>query len=171
MYPLDNVCSWTEVAVAEKYAICGFVNDNWQNLAEADGTSYTLENLKAGNEYKIAVIAKIGGSWIQDFSNAITVVPKAATPAYPEVSVEYSEQYHQFRLNWTKVPNAQNYGVAVYQAGKWKIQKQDIPATATSFTSPKLRAGQTYKMVVCAKVDGKWDTSKIANRAFKVTIQ
>ena len=172
--PGDNSVNltWTAIEGAEKYAVCGFVNDKWQKLAEAEGTSYTLKKLKAGTEYKIAVIAKIGGKWEQDFSNAITVTPKAAAnTAYPEVTVEYNEQYHQFRLNWTKVPNAQNYGVAVYLAGKWKIQKQDIPATTTLFTSPKLRAGQTYKMVVYAKVDGKWHISNVSKRAFTVTVK
>ncbi len=164
--------TWTEVEGAEKYAICGFVNDNWQILAKTDGTSYTLENLKAGTEYRIAVIAKIDGKWEQDFSNAITVTPKApATPAYPEVTVEYNEQYHQFRLNWTKVPNVQNYGVAVYLAGKWKVQKQDIPATSTSFTSPKLKAGKTYKVLVCAKIDGKWNLSDLSSRVYTVTVR
>ncbi len=94
------------------------------------------------------------------------------TVNYPVVTnVEYSESSHQFRLTWTAVPNAQNYGIAVYLGGKWKVQKQDISGSATSFTSPKLKAGQTYKVVVCAKVGGKWDTSSIKSRAVTITIK
>ncbi|MBE6872816.1 MAG: hypothetical protein E7493_02755 [Ruminococcus albus] len=86
-------------------------------------------------------------------------------------SVEHSEKFHQFRLNWNEVKGAQRYGVAVYLAGKWKIVTQDIPAGTTSYTSPKLRAGQTYKMVICAKVGGKWDISSLSSRAFTVTVK
>ena len=91
---------------------------------------------------------------------------------YPVLtSIEYSKTYHQFRLNWTPVDGATKYGVAVYLAGKWKVVDQDIPADTTTFTSPKLKAGQTYKVVICAKVNGSWDTSKINSRAFTVTVK
>ena len=66
---------------------------------------------------------------------------------------------------------AEKYGVVVYLAGKWKVFTQDIPANTTSFTSPKLKAGQTYKMAVCAKINGVWDTNKIESRAFEVTVK
>ncbi|MBO4865403.1 MAG: carbohydrate-binding domain-containing protein [Ruminococcus sp.] len=92
------------------------------------------------------------------------------TANYPKVTkIEYSEKYHQFRLTWDAVDGAEKYGVAVYLAGKWKVVDQNI--TTTTFTSPKLAAGQTYKMVVCAKINGSWDISKINSRAFTVTVK
>lgn len=96
------------------------------------------------------------------------------TPAveYPRVTnIIYNEQYHQFRMTWSPVAGAQNYGIAVYLAGKWKVQTQTISAGTTYFTSPKLRAGQTYKVVVAAKVNGKWDISSLNSRAVTVTIK
>ena len=92
-------------------------------------------------------------------------------PVYPKVSVVYNEKYHQFRLNWTKVPDAQYYGVAAYVSGKWRIQKQDIPASQTVYTSPKLKEGRTYLMLVCAKINGKWDLSGFNRRAVSVTVK
>ncbi|MCC3352088.1 hypothetical protein [Ruminococcus albus] len=59
---------------------------------------------------------------------------------------------------------------AVYIKGKWKIADQNIPATKTSFTSPKLTPGHQYKVAVCAKVNGNWQTDKINSRAVTVTI-
>lgn len=151
--------NWTAVEGAEKYGIVGFVDGEWKLLARSNDTTYRLGKLKAGE-------------YVMDFSNAIVVtLDPVDTSAYPEVSVEYNKKYHQFRLNWTAVDGAQNYGVAIYQAGKWKILKQDIPAAETSFTSPKLKAGQTYKMIVCAKVDGKWDLTSINTGAVPVTIK
>ena len=98
--------------------------------------------------------------------------PSETTAVYPVVTgVTYNSQYHQFRVSWSPVPGAQNYGIAVYLAGKWKVQTQTIPAGTTSFTSPKLKAGQTYKLVVAAKVNGKWDTNKLDRRAVTVTVK
>ncbi len=92
--------------------------------------------------------------------------------AWPKItSIDYNAHYHQFRLNWSEVPNAQNYGVAVYLKGKWYIQNQKIHASVTSYTSPKLKKGQTYKMLVVAKVDGKWDLDAMTSRVFEVTVK
>ena len=96
--------------------------------------------------------------------------PKAST--YPVVTnVLYNSQYHQFQLTWTPVEGAQNYGIAVYLAGRWKVQTQSIAASNTTFVSPKLTPGKSYKVVVAAKVNGKWDTSNLSKRAVTVTIK
>ncbi len=165
--------TWDAVDGAEKYGVLGFINGKWQMITESYKTYYVLENLKAGEEYKVAVICKFNGKWYNDLSNAITVTPNepAALPFPTITNIDYNEEYHQFRLNWTAVEGAENYGVAVYLAGKWKIQTQSIPATTTSFTSPKLKAGQTYKMLVAAKVNGKWDLTAMTSRAFTVTVK
>ena len=105
--------------------------------------------------------------------NVTATITTSTTSKYPVVTnVEYSEKYHQFKCKWTPVANAQNYGIAIYLAGKWRIQTQSIPGTTTSYTSPKnLKAGKTYKMVVAAKVNGKWDTSNLNSRAVTITIK
>ena len=97
----------------------------------------------------------------------------AAKPAYPtNIKVDYSEEYHQIRFTWDKVENAQQYGIAVYLAGKWRIQTQKIPASTTSYTTPKnLTPGKTYKVAIAAKVDGKWDTSNAIKNAVTVTVK
>lgn len=100
------------------------------------------------------------------------ILKEKSASVYPEITkVEYDKTYHQFRIKWNPVEGAENYGIAVYLAGKWRIQTQTIPATTTTFTSPKLKSGQTYKMLVCAKVNGKWDTSNANSRAFTVTVK
>ena len=161
--------TWTAVEGAEKYAVCEMTNDGWKKLAEVEGTSYTLENLKSDQKYRIAVIAMLDGKWNLNYSNATEVKTKCAYPEY--IYALYDSQYHQFKLIWTNVPDAQNYGVAIYQAGKWKVQKQDIPATTRSYISPKLKAGKTYKVLVCAKIDGKWNLSDLSNRVYTVTVR
>ena len=163
---------WSASENAEKYAVCGFVSGKWRILAEGYGTSYVLDDLSSGNYYKVAVIAKTNGVWSKDISNAVYVTPKAVEAhGYPEVfSVVYDENTHQFRLNWSAVDNAEMYGIAVKSAGKWKVQAYTDGDT-TEFTSPKLRAGNKYEVVICAKVGGKWDISDIAGRSFTVTVK
>ena len=86
------------------------------------------------------------------------------------IKVEYSEKYHQVRFTWDKVEKAEQYGVAVYLAGKWRVQAQNI--TDTTYTTPKnLTPGKTYKVAIAAKVDGKWYTSSAIETAFNVTVK
>ncbi|EGC01673.1 BspA family leucine-rich repeat surface protein [Ruminococcus albus] len=92
-------------------------------------------------------------------------------PTYPtNIKVEYSEKYHQIRFTWDKVEGADRYGIAVYMAGKWRIQKQDI--TDTTYTTPKgLVTGKTYKVAVAARVNGVWDTANAIRNAVTVTVK
>jgi hypothetical protein len=161
--------SWTSVDSAEKYGIVGWINNRWQLIDQCEDTSYVLNNLKAGNNYKVAVVTMIGNEWHKDFSNAITVTPLTSEVSkYPKVTnIKYSDKYPQFKLEWNAVDGATQYGIAVKLAGKWKVWTY---TDKTYFISPKLKAGSTAEMVICAKVNGEWDTSNINSRAFVVTI-
>lgn len=162
---------WAAAEGAENYAVCGYQSGKWQMLAMTSGTTYTLSGLKAGNSYKVAVIGKFNGEWNMDFSEAATVKPNDAV-AYPKItSVDYNEKYHQFRLTWSPVEGAQNYGIAVYLAGRWKVQNSSIPASTTSFTSPKLTPGKSYKLAVAAKVNGEWTVAEAVKHAVTVTVK
>ena len=161
--------NWTSVDSAEKYGIVGWINNRWQLIDQCEDTSYVLNNLKAGNNYKVAVVTMIGNEWHKDFSNAITVTPLTSEVSkYPKVTnIKYSDKYPQFKLEWNAVDGATQYGIAVKLAGKWKVWTY---TDETDFISPKLKAGSTTEMVICAKVNGEWDTSNINSRAFVVTI-
>lgn len=90
----------------------------------------------------------------------------------PPIRVEYSEKYRQIRIKWTPIDGAEKYGIAVYLAGKWRIQTQDIPADTTTYTSPKnLTQGTTYKIVIAARVNGKWQTKNPLKNAVTVVVK
>ena len=108
------------------------LNGEWRLLESGHGTSYNLKNLKPGQEYKVAVIAMFNGEWKRDYSKAITVTPR--DEEYPTLSnIEYSRQFHQFKLEWNEVQDAEEYGVAVKIAGRWKILAY---TNELSYTSP-----------------------------------
>ncbi len=96
-----------------------------------------------------------------------------STPAYPEITnIEYSDKFHQIRFSWKPVSGATNYGIAVYLAGKWRIQTQNISASSTSYTTPKnMTPGKTYKVAVAAKVNGTWGVSEAIKHAVSVTVK
>ena len=168
---------WTSVTGSDKYAVAGYQNGRWVILTETTDTSYVIKNLKPNTEYKIAVFVMVNGEWNKDIYNLTNYIkPKtkaaSTTSKYPTISnIIYNEQYHQFRVTWTPVEGAQAYGIAYYAAGKWRVATQTIPASTTTFTSPKLTAGSTHKCVIAAKVNGKWDTSNLNSRAFTVTVK
>ncbi|SFD13667.1 Copper-binding protein CopC (methionine-rich) [Ruminococcus albus] len=104
-------------------------------------------------------------------AQAVDVEDNANITTFPtNIKVEYSEKYHQVRFTWDKVEGADRYGIAVYLAGKWKIQTQNI--TDTTYTSPKnLTTGKTYKVAVAARVNGTWDVTSAINNAVTVTVR
>ncbi len=160
--------TWNAVSGAEKYAVVGYVNGTWKNLAEGKGTSYVLKDLKAGTKYKAAVSAMINGKWNTDFSNAIVVTCKDSTTSkYPVVTSQVSGS--RFRIRWTAVKDAEAYGLAVLQSGKWSL-KEVFKPNVSEYTSPKMNKGR-YICILVAKVNGEWVIADANNRAFIITIR
>jgi aryl-phospho-beta-D-glucosidase BglC (GH1 family) len=99
--------------------------------------------------------------------------PQPQTDVYPKITnVEYSSAYHQVRFTWEPVSGATNYGIAVFLAGRWRIQTQSISASTTSYTTPKnLTPGKTYRVAVAAKVNGEWTVAASIKNAVTITVQ
>ena len=129
--------------------------DGWVNVNDPS-TIVSSEEF----HYFFAVIENDGNNtYVRYFRNTPT-----------NIKADHSEQYHQIRFTWDKVENAEQYGIAVYLAGKWRVQAQDI--TDTAYTTPKnLTPGKTYKVAIAAKVDGKWFTSSAIENAITVTVK
>ena len=86
------------------------------------------------------------------------------------IRVNYNTQYHQIQFVWDKVQGADRYGIAVYLAGKWRVQTSNI--TTNSYVTPKnLTPGLSYQVAIAARVNGVWNTTEaIKNRVF-VTVR
>ncbi|WP_295152566.1 cellulase family glycosylhydrolase [uncultured Ruminococcus sp.] len=162
--------SWNSVSNAQGYGVFKYEGSSWKKVTEVTGTSYTLKDLTAGNNYKVSVVAKIDGKLGNDYSNAITVAPNnnsSTTDLYPKVQTQVVNSKIGFK--WTKVPGAEKYGIGVYQANKWKVVKQ-VDSTVTTWTSPQVANG-TYRLVVLAKVNGAWVNADVFKKSFYVTVK
>ena len=159
--------SWTAVEGAEQYGIAGEQNGKWTLLKKCESTSYTLSGLTAGKDYRVAVVAMIGGKWMLDYSNAVTVTPAdTAVSLYPVVQTQVKDSKIGFK--WNKIPGAEKYGIGVYQANKWVVKKQ-LDGSITTWTSPQVRSGR-YRLVVLAKVGGQWINADVFKKSFYVTV-
>ena len=163
---------------ATKYGIFGYEKGTWKKVTELTGTSYTFSSLKPSKSYKIAVLAFVNGKYTSDFSKALTFTTKSesyedTTGVYPEIiKVDYSEDYHQIRFTWKPVKGATNYGIAVYLAGKWRVQTTSISSSTYSYTTPKnLTPGKTYRVAVAAKVNGTWTATESLKHTATVTVK
>lgn len=110
---------------------------------------------------------------IKDEANGVYTVKSknyAQTRTYPtNIKFEYNEKYRQGRFTWDRVKNADRYSVAIYSAGKWKLQTQNI--TTNSYITPKtLKPGATYKVAIAARVNGIWDTANAIRHPVTITI-
>lgn len=137
------------------------------SIASSAFESTNIEQFKFYNSTAVANHVKIAlGKGIN-----FKVINANDKTEYPiPCSAEFNSQYHQFRLNWTAVEGAEKYAIAVYLAGKWRPQVY-FKANETSFTSPKLNPSKLYRMVICARVNGEWNTAKLENRASYVTVR
>jgi hypothetical protein len=164
-------------------------------MSDMFGDCNNLKTLKIGENFKsIKEAAKLpnGEGWVnandpktvisgsEDFAiiensdkNTYKRLPieEETKPTYPtNIKVEYSKEYHQVRFTWDKVEGADRYGIAVYLAGKWRVQTQTL--TNTTYTSPKnLTPGKSYRVAIAARVNGKWDTANAIKYSVTVTIR
>lgn len=131
----------------------GWVNvKDTSTVVSGDGNKTVIENVGKNTYKRLPIVEE-------------------TKPTYPtNIKVEYSTKYHQVRFTWDTVDGSDKYGIAVYLAGKWRVQTQNI--TETVYTSPKnLTPGKTYKVAIAARVNGKWDIANAINNAVTITIK
>ena len=142
------------------------------NAFFATGTEAKTDNICVYSGDKLVGGTEPDGTKPETIVTEPTPDPDPVTyPVYPKITkIDYSEQYHQIRFTWDKVEGATNYGIAVYLAGKWRIQAPSI--TALTYTTPKnLTPGKSYKVAIAAKVKGEWTAVEAIKHAVTVTVK
>ena len=142
--------------------------------ASRDNCLVEVANAASGNSGNVAQW-EANGNNCQKWNLIEVTIPetKPAAPSAPTITnVEYSTKSHQVRFTWKPVSGAQNYAIAVYLAGRWRIQTQSIEASVTSYTTPKnLIPGKSYKVAVAVKVNGIWSSADAVKHAVTVTVK
>jgi aryl-phospho-beta-D-glucosidase BglC (GH1 family) len=166
------------------------MGSDWNRIASSDDTG-TPHTMRFTYDDIVSAVAKNSGQTVsqQDelFISAtnspmtaygLFAVPKSSTPQpqntdYPKnIKVEHNDKYHQLRFSWDKVEGATNYGIAVFLAGKWRMQGSALPASTLTYTTPKnLTVGKSYKVAIAAKVNGQWTTTQSTRHAITVTVK
>ena len=162
----------TETAKKGKWV--QLANTNYKIPSDASNMMIYVETDSSTNSFYIdEVIGAVAGTGILGPEKDPDPQPQPSGKTYPEsIEVSYNSQYHQVRFSWSAVENAQNYGIAVYLAGKWRIQTQSLSASTLSYTSPKnMTPGKTYKVAVAAKVGGTWDVANAIKNAVTITVR
>ena len=151
------------------------------NLTKIDGYAFSDVNSRAtitfyGTQDKWNSIDKPSNSTFLNnanvvFDNSSFGDPDPQNDDYPKnVRAITNSQYHQIQFVWDKVQGADKYGIAVYLAGKWRVQTSNI--NTNSYVTPKnLTPGMTYRVAVAARVNGKWNTTDPIKNAITVTVR
>ncbi|SFC79218.1 endo-1,4-beta-xylanase [Ruminococcus albus] len=154
---------WTQLA-----------NTNFKIPSDASNMQIYVETDSSTTSFYVdEVIGAVAGTGIKGPEKSNNDPdPQPSGNTYPtNIRVNYSAQYHQIQFTWSPVQNAQNYGIAVYLAGKWRIQTQSISGSTTSYVTPKnLTPGMSYKVAIAAKVNGTWDVNNAIKNAVIVTV-
>jgi len=141
-----------------------------ESVTKIDGNIFIYQ---VKGEYKLInlpglIIHCYSGSYAEEFALSYGY-DYMVIGNYPEpTKIEYNTVTHQFRLTWSAVEGADKYGIAAFIAGKWRVQTY---TDKTTFTSPKLKAGDTYKLLIAARVNGEWDLSDFNKIVFTVTVK
>ena len=124
------------------------------------------DDTPATNFYIDNLFAAVDGTVIEGPKSSGGSSDPQDTDLYPKVQTQVKDNKIGFK--WTKVPGAEKYGIGVYQANKWVVKKQ-VDGSVTTWTSPKVAKG-TYRMVVLAKVNGKWISADVFKKSFYVKV-
>lgn len=142
--------SWSSTKSAQGYIIYKYDNSKniWSRIAKTNNTltSYTVNNLDAGKEYKFAVKAY-----------RIVNNKELSSSSYPKISVitkltevrgfKYSSTDTNVKLSWNKLNGAQGYIIYKYNPSKNTWTRLD-KTSSVSYTVKDLKSGSAYKFAV-----------------------
>ncbi|WP_294485944.1 glycoside hydrolase family 11 protein [uncultured Ruminococcus sp.] len=159
---------WTKLENTE-YTIPSGASDLVLYVEAPDSlTDFYIDNA-AGSKSGKASSVRTGGGTVYSSNPSPDPIPN--TDIYPKnIKAENNSRDHQLKFTWDKVSGADKYGIAVYVAGKWRIQEGSL--TSNSYTTPKnLVPGKSYKVAIAAKVNGVWYTDSAIKHAVTVTVR
>lgn len=145
--------AWSPVPGATAYAVASKTGDGYKTYTLAcTDTSFAIDGLRAGKEYRFLVQAFVNGKW-SAYSDANLVAVRTTNRLAPVVSVA-STSGSNVTLEWNAVEGATKYAVAERIGDGYKTYSYAV--NGTSYTIESLSRSVTHRFLVQAFVNGKW---------------
>ncbi|MED9986304.1 MAG: hypothetical protein UFE77_01075, partial [Streptococcus salivarius] len=143
---------WDAVEGAEKYAIAIFNDDgSYSNYStEWKGTTYKIEGLENGKEYKFLVQAWVNGKWSAWSEKDFVVCELFPSPDAKIASTGDGS----VTLTWDAIDGAEKYAVAEVVNGKYINATTSL--TDTTYTVDNLANGYEHTFLVQSYINGRW---------------
>ena len=142
--------SWTKVTGATEYKITRYdaAKKKWVALGSTEKTTYTVKQLKKGEEAKIRVrsIFKSGKTQVLGGIASITVSAKNNSPV--TALKQISSTVDSATISWKAPKGAEKFSVVLLD--KNNKEQGRFETAKTSFTVSGLSYSATYKVKVCA---------------------
>ncbi len=139
--------SWKPVNMATSYVVYSYDGKDLEIIGETSETSFVVDGLKNGTEYRFFVSARCG-AMETEFSDKYIVKakPAVAVPAKP-ANVKVDPSDGEVYVSWTASEGATSYSVYKYEGGKYS---KLYSTTETGCTIRGLTNGTTYMFLVRA---------------------
>ena len=153
--------SWNKVPGATKYALGYQKSDGsfYNYSTSLTDTSYIVNDLQDGKEYKFLVQAWINGKW-SEWSEADLVKVTSTNDAAPKPYVS-STGDGSVTLTWGAIDGAEKYAVAEVVNGKYINATTTL--TDTTYTVDNLANGYEHTFLVQSYINGKWSNFSEVN--------
>ena len=137
--------SWSAVDHANGYAL--YLDGVAVNAAlDEDATSYTFENLAAGKEYSIQLVAKGSGEYVDSEKSEALTQKTQAKLAKPSINV--GERTHDsIALSWDSVANATSYKLTGYNNSNGS-KVVEVTLSEREYTISGLAQGTEYSFTI-----------------------
>ena len=137
--------SWVTSANATGYEL--YLDGVAVNAAlDEDATSYTFENLAAGKEYSIQLVAKGSGEYVDSAKSEALTQKTQAKLAKPSINVG-GRTHDSIALSWDSVANATSYKLTGYNNSNGS-KVVDETLTALEYTISGLAPGTGYSFTI-----------------------
>ncbi len=152
--------SWSKATGSSGYEVCTYdsAKKKWKSVGTTTKTSYTINKLKAGTNYKYKIRAYKTISGKKYYGQYTAELSTATKPSTAKIS-SLKTKSKTVTVNWKKVSNATGYEVymATSKNGKYSKKTTVTSNKTVKYTVKKLKKNKTYyfKIRTYKTVNGK----------------
>ncbi len=150
--------NWTKNTSADGYIIERYYADKWVRIAKITNnatTTYRVENLLAGKDYRFRIRAYIMDGAKAYYSNYSDAIEAGTNPSKVADFKLGGRAADALRLNWTKNTSADGYIIEKYDGAKWVRVTKITDNETVTYRVENLSASTLYKFRIRSyRMDG-----------------